>query len=121
MYRRKFKILSCVVSLLIVIFCFVSCTRTTHTEAQEIEAIITGVYYEDKWSELILIGQFSTSEQNQDESLTHYSITLTVGDKDIYDYYKEKIGTVVKCDLITEYYKDGSIQQTVKLKHETVE
>ena len=49
-------------------------------------------------------------------TFTYENVTLTVDDKELYDYYKDKIGTTVKCDLVTKYYDDGTIRRTLKLK-----
>lgn len=107
----------------IILLCFTSCAELIDVETREVEATITDVYYKGSWIQMIPVGKSVVSIFHQARykvTFTYEDVTLTVDDKELYDCYKDKIGAMVKCDLITEYYDDGSIEQTLKLKEKEI-
>lgn len=113
---KKITILALLVAMLL---CFVGCAKLINTETQEVDATVTDVYHRGAWVQMISNGKtmIPISHPAQYKVTFEYkNITLTVDDKTLYDYYKSKIGTTTKCDLIKEYYDDGTVKQTLKLK-----
>ncbi len=114
---KKLLILVLITSLLLP--CLVSCAELINAETQEVDATVTDVYYKKKWVQMIYNGKTTTPIVHRAQykiTLTYKNVTLTVDNKEFYDIYKDKVGSTVKCDLITEYYDDGTIRRTLKRK-----
>lgn len=95
----------------------------TVTETQEVEATVTDVDYKGAWSQPVWTGKTMILIPHPAQykvTFTYENVTLTVDDKDLYDFYKDNVGATIKCDLIIEYYDDGSIEQTLKLKESSI-
>lgn len=113
-----------IISILLITFMLlylVSCAELISTETQEVEATVTDVDYEGAWSQPVWTGEMLMLipyPAQYKVTFTYENVTLTVDDKDLYDFYKDNVGATVKCDLIIEYYDDGSIEQTLKLKED---
>lgn len=112
------KILS-VLLVTTMLLCFIGCAELINTETQEVEATVVSVYHKNAWVQPIFTGKtimmISYPARNE-VTFQYQNVTLTINNRELYNYYKDKIGTTVKCDLITEYYDDGSTCQTLKLK-----
>ena len=105
----------------VMLFCFAGCAKLISTETQEVEATVTDVYYQGAWVQMIPTGKtvIPISHPAQHKvTFTYENVTLTVNDKELYDRYKDNIGATVKCDLIIEYYDDGSTWRKLELKEE---
>ena len=114
------KIIS-VLLITVMLLYLVSCAELISTETQEVEATVTDVDYKSAWTSMIMSGKVMipvTHPAKYKVTITYQNATLTVDDEELYDYYKDNIGATVKCDLITEYYDDGTVRQTLKLKEE---
>lgn len=108
-----------IVLIAIILLCFVGCTELINTETQEVDATVTDIYHQAMWLQPIKCGKITTYITHPAQykvTFVYEDITLTVDDKELYDRYKDKIGTTVKCDLITEYYDDNSVRQKLELK-----
>ena len=102
-----------------ILLCFASCAKLVSTETQEVEATVTDVRYKASWVQRISTGKTTMNiiHPAQYKVVFAYNdVTLTVNSKHLYDYYKDQIGTTVKCDLITNHYDDGSTRQSLKLQ-----
>ena len=105
----------------VILLCFTGCAKLINTETQEVEATITDVYHRGAWVQMISSGKTMipiSHPAKYEVTFTYEDVTLTVDDKELYDYYKGKIGATVKCDLITKYYDNGAVHKTLKLKEE---
>ena len=108
-----------VVLIAVTLLCFTSCAELINIETQEVEATVTDVYHRGAWIQMIPTGKTMipiSHPAKYEVTFKYANATLTVDDKELYDYYKDKIGTTVKCELIIKYYDDGSTCQTLKLK-----
>ena len=113
---KKTTIIMLIISILL---CFAGCAKLVSTETQEVEATVTDVRYKASWVQIISTGKTTTNiiHPAQYKVVFAYNdVTLTVNSKHLYDYYKDKVGTTVKCDLITNHYDDGSTRQSLKLQ-----
>lgn len=102
-----------------ILLCFFGCAELVKTETQEVDAIVTDVYYKKQWTQMIYTGKTIMPIVHRAQyrvTLTYENVTLTVDDKEFYDTYKDNIGATVKCILITESYDDGSIHRELKRK-----
>lgn len=112
------KIIS-IALIVIILFCFTGCAELINTETQEVDATVTDIYHRAAWVQMMSTGKAMipiSHPAKYEVTFTYEDVTLTVDDKELYDYYKNKIGTTVKCDLITEYYDNGFMRQILKLK-----
>ena len=112
------KIIS-VLLITVMLLYLVSCAELISTETQEVDAIVIDVYYKGMWMQPVSIGKTTTWITHPAQykvTFAYENITLTVNDKELYDYYKDKIGTTAKCDLIIKYYDDGMVRQRLELK-----
>jgi len=108
-----------IVLIITSIFCFTGCAELINTEIQEVDATVTDIYHRAAWVQMMSTGKTMipiSHPAKYEVTFTYEDVTLTVDDKELYDYYKDKIGTTVKCDLITEYYDNGTTRQKLKLK-----
>lgn len=108
-----------IILLIIILLCLTSCAALVSTETQEVDATVTDVYYRGAWIQMISSGKTMipiTHPAKHEVTFTYKNTTLTVNNKELYDYYKDKIGETVKCDLIIEYYDNGTVHHTLKLK-----
>lgn len=115
------KLLILILTIALLLPYLVSCAELINTETQEVDAIVTDVYYKKKWVQMIYSGKTMIPIVHRAQyqvTLTYENITLTVDNEEFYNTYKDSIGTTVKCDLITEYYDDGSIYRTLKRKEQ---
>lgn len=113
------KLLILILTLTISLPCLVSCAKLINTETQEVDATVTDVYYKKKWVQMIYTGKTMvpiTHRAQYKVTLAYENVTLTVDNKEFYDLYKDKVGSTIKCDLIIEYYDDGSISRILKRK-----
>lgn len=113
---KKIIIITLIAAMLL---CFAGCAKLVSTETQEVEATVTDVCYEERRIQPVFTGKtviMISHPARYEVTFTYKNVTLTVNDEDIYSRYKDQIGTTVKCDLITDYYDDGSTRQTLKLK-----
>lgn len=112
---KKITILVLIATMLL---CLISCTELINTDTQEVDATVTDVYYKDAWTQMMWIGKVMVPirhDAKYEVTFTYKNVTLTVDDEDIYNRYKDNIGTTVKCVLITKYYDDGTIRQELQL------
>ena len=103
----------------VILLCFVGCAKLINTETQEVDATVTDVHYRCAWTQMVWSGKVMIPIIHPAEykvTFTYQNVTLTVNDKNLYDSYKDNIGTIVKCDLITKYYDNGNIHLALKLK-----
>ena len=115
------KKIASIVLITVMLFCFAGCAKLINTETQEVEATVTDVYYKGAWVQPISTGKTTTWITHPAKyivTFTYENVTLTANSKRLYDYYKDKIGATVKCDLIIEYYDDGSTWRKLELKEE---
>jgi hypothetical protein len=113
------KLLILILTLALLLPYLVSCAELINTEAQEVDATVTNVYYKKKWVQMIYNGKTMMPIVHRAQykvTLTYENITLTVDDEEFYNTYKDSIGSTVKCDLITKHYDDGTVRQILKLK-----
>lgn len=113
------KKLASISLIVIMLLCLVGCAELINTETQEVDATVTDVYYKGAWAQPMWTGKTMMLIPHPAQykvTFEYENVTLTVDDADIYDYYKDNIGATVKCDLVTEYYDDGTVRQTLKLK-----
>lgn len=109
------------VIIIALIFCFSGCAKITNIETQEVFATVTDVHYTGPWVQFIPTGKAVipiSHSAKYEVTFTYEDVTLKVDDKELYDYYKNKIGTTVKCDLVTEHYDNDSVKRTLKLREE---
>lgn len=115
------KKITSILLITVLLLCFVGCAELINTETQEVEATVTDVYYKGAWVQMISTGKTTTwitHPAKYNVTFEYENVTLTVNNKELYDYYKDKIGVAVKCNLITEYYDDDSVRQKLELKEE---
>ena len=109
------------VIIIALIFCFAGCAKITNIETQGVFATVTDVSYRGAWVQMIPTGKTVIPichSAKYEVTFTYEDVTLTVDDKELYDCYKGKIGTTVKCDLVTEHYDNDSVKRTLKLREE---
>jgi hypothetical protein len=119
--KQQMKKIITITLLVAMLLCFVSCAELVNTETREVDATVTDVCYKAAWTQMIWSGKVMIPIMHPakyEVTFAYANATLTVDDKELYDYYKDKIGDTVKCDLIIEYCDDGTIRQTLKLKEE---
>ena len=103
----------------VLLLCLVGCSTLIGTATHEVDATVTDVAYKNAWTQMIWSGKVMipiTHPAQYNVSFTYEGQTLTVDNKELYDYYKDKIGSTVKCNLITKYYDDGTVRQTLEWK-----
>lgn len=116
---KKLLLLLLLTTLLL---CSTSCAKLISTDTKEVEATITSVYYKKAWTQMVYTGKTMVPINHKAQykvELTYENVTLEVDNKSFYDACKDKVGSTVKCDLITEYYDDGSTARTLKRKETT--
>lgn len=114
------KIIS-IALIALTLFCFTGCAELINTETQEVDATITDVYFKSAWVQLIPTGKTMVTVTHPAQykvTFEYEGVTLTVNNKKIYDFCKENIDCTVKCNLIIEYYDDGTVRKTLELKEE---
>ena len=112
------KIIS-IILIAVMFLCFVSCAELINTETQEVDATVTDIYHRGAWVQMMSTGKTMipiSHPAKYEVTFAYANATLTVDDKELYDYYKDKIGTTVRCELIIKHYDNGSTRQTLKLK-----
>lgn len=115
------KRLISIILIITTLLCLTSCAELINTETQEVDATVVSVYHKNAWVQPVWTGKvmIMVSHPAKNEVTFQYeNVTLTVNSQSLYNHYKDKIGATVKCDLITEYYDDGSTRQTLKLKED---
>ena len=114
------KIVS-IVLIAIMLLCMVSCAELINTETQEVDAVITDVYYKGAWVQPISTGKsiiMVTHPAQYKVTFEYEDVTLTVDNKKLYDFCKDNIGATARCNLIIDSYDDGTVRKTLKLKEE---
>jgi hypothetical protein len=115
------KIIS-IALIAILLLCLSSCAELINTETQEVDATITDVYFKSAWVQPISTGKtmmMVTHPAQYKVTFEYEGVTLTVNNKKLYDFCKENMDCTVKCNLIIEYYDDGTVRKTLKLKEES--
>jgi hypothetical protein len=113
------KLLILILTLALLLPCLVSCAELINTETQEVEATVADIYHRGAWVQMVPTSKSIipiSHPARYEVTFKYENVTLTINDKELYDYYKDKVGSTVKCDLIIEYYDDGSISRTLKRK-----
>jgi hypothetical protein len=113
------KILLLFLTLTLLLLSFTSCAKLVNTETQEVEATVTGIYHRGAFIQMISTGKSMipiTHPARHEVYFKYEDVTLTVNDEVLYDDYKDKVGSKVKCNLIIKHYDDGSNSRTLEIK-----
>ena len=100
----------------ILCMCLCSCSQVVSTEVEEIEVMITEVHYGDVWTKLVEVIRFGSYGPSAEYTPSYKGISITVYSQEQYEYYQGKLGTIITCELTTEYYTNGTTQQILKIK-----
>ena len=106
--KKKILVL---LSIMIMMFSLIGCTKCINTEYESVEVSIVDEYYRKMWFQPVFTGKTSAL-------ITHpaqYNITVeydgseyTFDDSDTYDKYKDKVGQTVIGTLEIRTYDDGT-------------
>ena len=110
------------VIIIALLFCFAGCAKITHIEKQVVDAGVREVHDTAGWVQLFPTGKTIipiSHPAKYEVTFTYEDVTLKVDDKELYDCYKDKIGATVKCDLVIEYYDNGTTSRSLKLREES--
>lgn len=98
---------------------FTSCAKLVDTEIQEVEATVVGISHREAFIQMIYNGKTAVPIPYPARYEVHFKyedVTLTINNVVFYDYYKDKIGSKAKCNLIIKHYDDGTSSRTLEIK-----
>ena len=111
------KINSIILILLIVTLMFSGCAELVRSETMTVDAVVTDTYHRNAWMQPIRAGKVTTFVRHPAKNcvvVEYEEVTLTINDKDVYDQYKNNIGAIVQCELVMDYYDDGTCKRYLK-------
>lgn len=111
------KINSIILILLLVTLMFSGCAELVRSETTTVEAVVTDTYHRNAWMQPIRAGKVTTFVRHPAKNcvvVEYEEVTLTINDIDMYEQYKDKIGTTIQCELIVDYYDDGTCKRHLK-------
>jgi hypothetical protein len=121
--KKIISVIFIIALITVVLLCFTGCAELINTETKEVDAAITDVYYKGAWVQPISTGKsmiMITHPAQYKVTFEYEDVTLTVDNKKLYDFCKDNIGATAKCNLIIEYYDDGTVHKTLELKEEPI-
>ena len=119
MIKRKFITLLLLVSILIT--CLPGCAKVVKTETTVVEATVIDTHYRGMWLQPVICGKvttFITHPAKHNVKLQYKDYETTVNNKDLYDQYKDNIGAIVECNLVTTYYDDGTSETKLEWEND---
>jgi hypothetical protein len=115
MIKRKFITLLLLVSILLT--CLSGCAKVVRTETTVVEATVVDTYHKAAWMQPIWNGKFFSYIFYSAEykvTLQYENYKITVDDESLYRTYKDNIGAIVECNLVTTYYDDDTSKTELK-------
>lgn len=105
--------------LLIGIILLVGCGKVINTETKTVKATVTDVHYRSSLILPVRCGKtviYRTQPAKHNVTLKYKDISTTINNRDLYNEYKNNIGSTVECELITKHYDNGRISKELKIK-----
>lgn len=90
------------------------CTKIVRSEEIEIQATIKGTYHRDAYTECVNSGSSIINDEVNTVSLEYDDEIYTLHGIEYYQYCLDRIGSVVSCTLVIDYYDDGSTKKRIK-------
>ena len=111
MVKRKF--IALLVLVLMLFTCLPGCAKVIDTKSTVVEAIVVDTHHKSAWTQRIYTGKTWIIRHHRAKyqvMLKYKDYKTTIDNKDLYDQYKDNIGAIVECNLVTTYYDDGTIK-----------
>lgn len=112
--RIKICLLLLVVALL-VSGCAI--TKEVSREVELVDAVVTGVDYDPPYSRPVMVGKVITIHRtpaDYDVFVEYNGCTATIDDKELYNYYENRIGETIQMEYITITYKNGEVRHKLE-------
>lgn len=105
--------------LLIVTTLLVGCSKVISTEMETVKATVTETNYTGSLILPIRCGKtviHQTQPARYEITVEYGDVSTTINDRNLYNEYKDDIGSIVECELITKHYDNGTTSQELKIK-----
>lgn len=96
---------------------FVACAKVEKVTQQTVNAEIESVNYKKEWLQPIMVQKnliYVTHPAEYYVTLKYTDVETTINDWQLYHLCKEKVGTHIKCTLITTYYSNEKVKKELR-------
>ena len=115
MTKRKF--ITFILVAIMSIFCLSGCKKAVHAETTVVKATVVDTYHKSAWMQSVYNGKGFTYIRHPAKynvTLQYEDYEVTVNNQKLYNQYKDNIGAIVECNLVTTYYDDGTSETKLK-------
>lgn len=108
-----------IIPLLLTAALLTSCAKLTEMEFKTVKATIVAAEQTPLMMMPVQSGKtvtYTTFPARYEITIKYDDISTTINDEDLYNQYKNSVGDVVECELITEHFDDGTISHELKIK-----
>lgn len=119
MIKQIILFLLLLILLVLSILLITSCAKVTSVETDTVEATIIDANYTPTRMIPMRTGKITTHityPSRHEITVKYGDISTTIDDRNLYYKYKDHIGSIVECELITKYFDNGKIRQELKIK-----
>ncbi len=105
--------------LLIATTLLVGCSKIISTETETVKATVTDANYRCSLILPIQCGKtviHRTQPARYEITVKYGTVSTTINDRNLYNEYKDKVGSTIECELIIEHYDNGTTSQELKIK-----
>lgn len=118
----KIRKIILVLTLFIFVIFLASCSKITHEEYIDVEAVITNVYYKPSYRTFIMCGKVpmaTTYPSKYRVTVKYEGVEYNINGSKFYKENKDKVGKTIKVVCHKEYYDDGSVKQYIEAPDKT--
>ena len=97
----------------------VGCAKVINTETITVDATVIETSHRGAWIQPVVAGKFRTFITHPEQNIVkiqYEDIVISVNDKELYNYYKDRNGETIKCNLITKYFDNNTTYTYLEVK-----
>ena len=97
----------------------VGCAKVINTETITVDATVIETSHRGAWIQPVVAGKVTTFITHPEQNIVkiqYEDIVISVNDKELYNYYKDRNGETIECNLITKYFDNITTYSYLEVK-----